>query len=52
MAGWVWLYSGIHCGVSLQSYFVEELTRENVDHLPKGITNEYSAKERLVSISV
>jgi len=29
-----------------QKYFVEELTRENVGHLPKSITNEYSVKER------
>ena len=31
----------------LQSHYKHELTTDNVDHLPRSITNEYSAKERL-----
>jgi len=39
----------LSCNIIIpQKYFVEELTRENVEHLPKSITNEYSAKEREV----
>ncbi len=30
----------------IQRYFIDELMREGVDHLPRSITNEYSAKER------
>ena len=41
----VWV-SHVSISQLLQKYFVEELSRENIEHLPKSITNEYSIKER------
>ena len=39
--------TSIICDYSpFQSHYTQELTTENVEHLPRSITNEYSAKER------
>ena len=39
-------YTSTHAQHIEQKYFIDALVSENVQHLPKSVTNEYSAKER------